>query len=84
MSENLIEYLAEECEVYVSDLSRLETSSIILPVVRNLIPACFSAEDWSDSLSYLFKESLCFESAETAKLYCINKLMQKLSSTEKK
>ena len=84
MNENLIEYLAEKCNVYVSDLSRSETASVILPVVRNLIPTCFSAEDWSESLSYLFKESLYFESAEAAKHYCINKLMEKLLSPENK
>ena len=80
MSEKLIDYLAEKCNVYVSDLSRAKTYSVILPAINDLNPYRFSAEDWSESLSYLFKESLNFEDPTTAKSYCMSKLMEKLSN----
>ena len=82
MSEALIDYLSEECDLYISDLNRSEIFSVILPVIEDLSASRFSAEDWSASLSYLFKESLKFENSETAKNYCIKTLLK--SSINKK
>ena len=82
MSEKLIDYLSEQCGLYVSDLSRPGTFSIILPIIYDLSASLFSAEDWSASLSYLFKKPLNFETSETAKNYCIKTLLLYLASTK--
>ena len=82
MSEALIDYLSEECDLYISDLNRPELFPVILPVIEDLSVSRFSAEDWSASLSYLFKKSLKFENSESAKNYCIKTLLKSSINTK--
>ncbi|MCY1714409.1 hypothetical protein [Caproiciproducens galactitolivorans] len=74
MSEKMVEYIAEACNLYISDIRLSESSATILPVVRRLDPNLFSSEDWSTSLSYIFMRSLHFDTAEDAKNYYIQRL----------
>lgn len=74
MSEKLVDYLAQDCNLYVSDLRRPEKFPAILPIVIDISPSRFSAEDWSESLTYLFGKRLRFEDSEDAKNYCIKVL----------
>ncbi|MDF2632859.1 MAG: hypothetical protein K0Q85_1455 [Caproiciproducens sp.] len=79
MSETMVDYLAENCRLYISDLRLSSNSAVILPTVRELEEDLFSAEDWSASLSYIFQETLCFETSGDAKHYYIKKLITNLS-----
>ncbi|WP_277668910.1 hypothetical protein [Caproiciproducens galactitolivorans] len=76
MSEKMVEYLAEACNLYISDIRLSKSSATILPVVSRLNPNLFSSEDWSTSLSYIFMKSLHFDTPEDAKNYYIERLMK--------
>jgi hypothetical protein len=78
MHEKLIEFLAEKCRLLISDLRQPENYTLLLPAVRELEPSRFSAEDWSNSLTYLFGVTLRFEDAESAKEYCIKALSRNI------
>ena len=83
MSETMVDYLAENCNLYISDLRLSSNSATILPTVMELEEDLFSAEDWSASLSYIFQKTLCFETPEVAKHYYIKKLITNLSHDDK-
>lgn len=75
MNEKLIEFLAEKCHLLISDLRQPENYTVILSAVRELDSSRFSAEDWSNSLTYIFGVTLRFEDSESAKEYCIKTLL---------
>jgi hypothetical protein len=77
VNEALVDYLAEKCSLYVSELRYPENFAVILPIVAELPPSRFFAEDWSASLSYLFDEHLRFKTAAIAKEYCMKMLVTK-------
>lgn len=79
MSEAMVDYLAENCKLYSSDLRLSSNNEVILPIVIDLDPKLFSAEDWSASLSYIFQTLLCFRTPEAAKHYYIEKLLSDFS-----
>ncbi|MBE6831536.1 MAG: hypothetical protein E7519_15155 [Ruminococcaceae bacterium] len=74
MSEKMVEYIAEACNLYISDIRLSESSATILPVVNRLNPNLFSSEDWSTSLSYIFMKSLHFDTPQAAKNYYVERL----------
>lgn len=76
MSEKLVDFLAERCNLLVSDLRQPENYIRILSAVRELAPSCFTPEDWSNSLSYIFGGTLSFEDSESAKDYCVEALLR--------
>ena len=77
MSEKMLEYIAESCNLYISNIRLSANSSDILSVVENMDASLFSAEDWSTSLSYIFMKPLHFETAEAAKKYYVRELLKK-------
>ena len=77
MSEKMVEYLAESCNLYVSNIRLRENSAVLLPVVESMNPNLFSAEDWSTSLSYIFMKDLRFETSASAKEYYVKELQKK-------
>jgi hypothetical protein len=79
MSEFMVDYLAENCNLYGSDLRLASNSRVILPIVKHLDSSAFPAEDWSASLSYILQKTLYFDSSECAKEYYIKKLTDNLS-----
>ncbi len=76
MNEKLVDFLAEQCNLLISDLRRPENYIRILSAVRGLAPSRFTAEDWSNSLSYIFGAALSFEDSESAKDYCVEALLR--------
>jgi hypothetical protein len=76
MNEELVDYLAERCNLFVSELRLEENYSDIIPVVNDLAPSRFSAEEWSASLTYLFEEFLRFESSVSAKIFYMKSLSE--------
>ncbi len=81
MSENLIDYLAEQSGLYVSDLLLPKNSAAIIRVVSLLNPDDFSTEDWSASLTYLLGRRLRFATTVAAKDYYIKRLLSNLSNS---
>ncbi len=77
MSEKMVEYIAESCNLYISNIRLPENSTVILPVVENMDPNFFSAEDWSTSLSYIFMKPLNFQTPAAAKDYYLKELLNK-------
>lgn len=82
MSEFIVDYLADNCNLYPSDLRIKSNSSFILPVVSNIESGMFTAEDWSASLSYILQMPLSFETAESAKHYYLKNLAEKMSEKD--
>lgn len=78
MSEAVVDYLAENCSLYISDLRLPSNGTVILQAVMRLEEDRFSAEDWSASLSYILQEPLFFETAKDGKYYYIKKLISNL------
>jgi hypothetical protein len=76
MSEKLVDFLAEQCNLLISDLRRSENYIRILSAVRELEPSRFTAEDWSNSLTYIFGITLSFEDSQSAKDYCVEALLR--------
>ena len=76
MSEELIELLAKKCNLMISDLRRPENYIRILPAVMEVAPNCFSVEDWSKSISYIFECDINFVKPEDAKVYCMKELLR--------
>ena len=74
MCENLLDYLARNGSLYVSDLRMSEHDEKILSIVMNTNCEQFSADDWSKSLSYIYMKPIYFSVSATAKEYYINKL----------
>ena len=79
MSEELLEYIANKCNLYISNLRLSTSKEIILPVVKSLESNMFSADDWSRSLSYIFEKPLRFNTPASAKKYYIKELLISLS-----
>lgn len=79
MSERLIDYISEKCELYASDLLFPQNSAVILPVVSRLCPDDFSVDDWSASLSYLLRRKLRFATTAAAKDYYLKMLLANLT-----
>ncbi|MGX8700268.1 hypothetical protein [Caproiciproducens sp.] len=77
MSEKMVEYIAESCKLYISNIRLPENSAVILPVVESMEPSLFSAEDWSTSLSYIFMKPLSFQTPAAAKDYYLKELRRK-------
>lgn len=80
MSENLIDYIAEKSNLYVSDLLLPKNSAAIIRVVSQIDPDDFTTADWSASLSYLLGKRLRFATAASAKDYYIKNLLSNLSN----
>jgi hypothetical protein len=83
MNETLVDYLAEKCNLYVSDLRRPENLTKILAVVTELPPAAFSVEDWNESLCYLFEKPFTFKTPIIAKKYYTDKLTELIGRDSK-
>ncbi len=79
MSEELLDYIAGKCNLYISNLRLPTNSAMVLPIVRSLDSNSFSTDDWSRSLSYIFGKPLCFITPESAKKYYIKQLIISLS-----
>lgn len=80
MNENLIDYIAEKSNLYVSDLLLPKNSATIIRVVSLINPENFTTDDWSASLSYLLGKRLRFATVEAAKDYYIKNLLTNLSN----
>ncbi len=79
MNENLIDYIAEKSNLYVSDLLLPKNSAVIIRVVSLINPDDFTTDDWSASLSYLLERRLRFATSAAAKDYYIKNLLNNLS-----
>ena len=79
MCEDLLDYVAKKCSLYVSDLRIPENEEMILSIVMNIDCNQFSADDWSKSLSYIFMKPVYFSASTTAKEYYIQRLKNGLS-----
>lgn len=82
MNEALLDYVARKCKLYVSNLRLPTSSEAILSIVKELDCNLFSADDWSKSLSYIFKKPLYFSTSVSAKKYYIKKLRISLSDED--
>lgn len=74
MCEDLLDYVAGKCNLYVSDLRMPENDEMILSIVMDIDGNQFSADDWSKSLSYIFMKPFYFSTSATAKEYYIQRL----------
>nr|WP_319487366.1 hypothetical protein [uncultured Caproiciproducens sp.] len=77
MSEKMVEYIAKSCDIYISNIRLSANSTVILPIIQNMDPNLFSAEDWSTSLSYIFMKPLLFKTSVAAKDYYVKELLKK-------
>jgi hypothetical protein len=83
MNEKLVDYLAEKCNLYVSDLRHREHFVQILMVVIELPAASFSVEDWNESLCYIFRKPFTFKTPTIAKKYYTDKLIEIINLNSK-
>lgn len=72
MREKLIERLAEEGNIFISDLHEKRYSQLIVALLYQFGDA-YSLHDWNEAIQYILKdEKLCFYSKEEALLFLSN------------
>lgn len=62
MKNILLEDLAKSCGCFISDLNYLKNSQFITLILRSVETEAYSLQEWDYALSYIFNESLYFDS----------------------
>lgn len=74
----LIDRVAENCGLFISDMKVSENSEIILHVLKEMTEDVYPAAEWNHLAEYLFNEPFDFKSPAEGRNYCLARLRGEL------
>ena len=72
----LIDRVAENCGLFISDMKVSENSEIILHVLKEMAEDVYPPEDWNHFAEYLFNEPFHFKSSGEGRDFCLSRLKE--------
>ena len=73
----LIDQIADQCGLFISDLKAQDNYSVIAEVLTQIDPDSFPVTDWNHFITYLFEKHVAFTTAKQARQTCLEQLDQK-------
>ena len=73
----LIDQIADQCGLFISDLKAQDNYSVIAEVLTQIDPDSFPVTDWNHFITYLFEKDVAFTSSSQARQTCLEQLNQK-------
>lgn len=73
----LIDQIADQCGLFISDLKAQDNYSVIAEVLTQIDPDSFPVTDWNHFITYLFEKDVAFTTAKQAWQTCLEQLDQK-------
>ena len=73
----LIDQIADQCGLFISDLKAQDNYSVIAEVLTQIDPDSFPVTDWNPFITYLFEKDVAFTTAKQARQTCLEQLDQK-------
>lgn len=69
MRQNLLDFLADANQLFISDLRRASCLPQVLLTVESVIDDQYPVYEWNETLTYIFNKKVSFPDVPAAKAY---------------